>query len=474
MTKAVQGFQWLVKTLFRAFTLMTVFFVVNGCDGWIGSNQSINEDSNFETSADLQYIQKKPLAKILRVATVINPFSYQKIQRYEFGLEQDLLKNFARMYSYELEFLVVKNEWDVVTALQNKSVDVAMGRLPEHWLIRGSMFSSPSYDEHVLSLLCDKDSLVELDENQKLVSDIALKFATHRKYMGSNARESFRKKYTRSQLIDLWNSSPSDLAQMVANKKADCAILESNEAKFLSRGSGKFLVYQLNQTSQDFHFFIGAHREDLIEKFQKWFQFVSRKGELARIKYTYTGHLDSLSTLDLKKLRSKISSDLPKFRKIFLNSADEFEVPWRLLAAVAYQESHWNSEAVSHTGVRGFMQITEQTAEHLGLEDHLDVQANIQAASKYLKALYQDSSALLSDRERWIHSLIAYNVGPAHLQELLHLAEGHGLKSNWMDLRRLLMWIKNRELLDSPIKDEKADEVINFVERVLSFSEVIK
>ena len=47
-------------------------------------------------------------------------------------------------------------------------------------------------------------------------------------------------------------------------------------------------------------------------------------------------------------------------------------VEWRLLAAVAYQESQWDPVATSETGVRGLMQLTEDTARELGVQDRLD------------------------------------------------------------------------------------------------------
>ncbi len=35
------------------------------------------------------------------------------------------------------------------------------------------------------------------------------------------------------------------------------------------------------------------------------------------------------------------------------------EIDWRLLAAIAYQESHWDAQATSPTGVRGMMMLTK-------------------------------------------------------------------------------------------------------------------
>ncbi len=58
---------------------------------------------------------------------------------------------------------------------------------------------------------------------------------------------------------------------------------------------------------------------------------------------------------------------------------------WRLLAAIAYQESQWDPFATSETGVRGLMQITEDTAKHLGVGDRLNPTAAVLGAAQYVR-----------------------------------------------------------------------------------------
>ena len=46
----------------------------------------------------------------------------------------------------------------------------------------------------------------------------------------------------------------------------------------------------------------------------------------------------------------------------FKNAALQYRLDWRLLAAMGYQESKWDPAAVSLSGARGLMQMTEDTA----------------------------------------------------------------------------------------------------------------
>lgn len=85
---------------------------------------------------------------------------------------------------------------------------------------------------------------------------------------------------------------------------------------------------------------------------------------MARLEEKYLGHVGSFDYVDTKTFLSAIDSVLPNFRPLFEKHANEID--WKLLAAIAYQESHWNPQATSPTGVRGLMMLTRATADGLG------------------------------------------------------------------------------------------------------------
>ena len=101
-----------------------------------------------------------------------------------------------------------------------------------------------------------------------------------------------------------------------------------------------------------------------------------------------------MTTIETKRINIDIQKTLPQWRKQFEKFGRQYGVPWTLIAAVAYQESKWDNDAISHTGVRGLMQLTTLTAEHLGIEDRKDAIQSIQGGSFYLKYLYEKSPKL--------------------------------------------------------------------------------
>ena len=76
----------------------------------------------------------------------------------------------------------------------------------------------------------------------------------------------------------------------------------------------------------------------------------------------------------------------PKYRDHFEAAAQKYGLDWHLVAAQAYQESHWDPKAKSFTGVRGMMMLTLETAKTLGLKDRLAAEDSIVAGYPLLGA----------------------------------------------------------------------------------------
>src|SRR5690606_15594009 len=90
---------------------------------------------------------------------------------------------------------------------------------------------------------------------------------------------------------------------------------------------------------------------------------------------------------------------------------------WKLLAAVAYQESHWKPDATSPTGVRGMMMLTNATAEEMNISNRLDPAESIEGGARYLRSIEQRLPEEITGNDRLYMTLAAYNVGLGHLYD---------------------------------------------------------
>lgn len=124
---------------------------------------------------------------------------------------------------------------------------------------------------------------------------------------------------------------------------------------------------------------------------------------------------------------------------MYKNAADKYGLDWKLLAAMGYQESHWNPKAVSPTGVRGIMMLTLQTAGHLGIKNRLDPESSIMGGAKYLDQIRRRFPEELKEPDRTWFAMAAYNVGYYHVIDAQILARKLGKDPNkWLDLQTVL------------------------------------
>ena len=125
----------------------------------------------------------------------------------------------------------------------------------------------------------------------------------------------------------------------------------------------------------------------------------------------------------------------------------------------------------SPSGVRGLMQLTQDTADHLGVEDRTDPLQSIWGGAKYLRYLLNKTPNYLNFKDRLYLALAAYNMGYGHLRDAQKLVVKQGKNPySWRHLREVL------PLLEDPSYENdleygfaRGTETIEFVERVTGF-----
>ncbi len=106
----------------------------------------------------------------------------------------------------------------------------------------------------------------------------------------------------------------------------------------------------------------------LVDRVRDFFARISADGTLRILLDRYYGHIQRLNQGDVSAFLERRLSVLPQYRNIFQEAQELTGIDWRLLAALGFQESHWNPLATSPTGVRGLMMLTSETADRLGRE----------------------------------------------------------------------------------------------------------
>lgn len=177
----------------------------------------------------------------------------------------------------------------------------------------------------------------------------------------------------------------------------------------------------------------------LRQKADEFLASARKDGTLARFHDRYFGHIARLKPQDIAEFLQEIQSTLPRYRQEFRNAQASSGIDWRLLAAIAYQESKWDPVATSPTGVRGMMMLTEDTADRLGVNNRLDPKQSIHAGAKYVATLRDQLPDEVREPDRTWLALAAYNLGMGHLNGARHFAIGMKRDPNaWYDMKTVL------------------------------------
>jgi membrane-bound lytic murein transglycosylase F len=216
----------------------------------------------------------------------------------------------------------------------------------------------------------------------------------------------------------------------------------------------------------------------LDKRMRAFFRRIRLSGTLADLQERYTGFLPEEETAgQVAHLRRVLRLRLPEYREAILRAARRWDLDPLLLVAVIYQESAFDPEAVSHTGVQGLMQLTAETAERFGVADRTDPYQSIHHGARYLKRIWLRLEPLgLTHWNHWFLTLASYNQGIGHLFDAMLLARRQGQDPrSWRNVRTALLLLEKREYWkDAAYGYTRGGEGVEYVNRVRLWYYVLK
>ena len=212
-------------------------------------------------------------------------------------------------------------------------------------------------------------------------------------------------------------------------------------------------------------------REDL----DRFLAAARSDGTLKRLTARYLPEDSQFQRIDAGALAADIRTVLPQWRAHFQDAQERTGIEWRLLAAIAYQESKWDPYATSETGVRGLMQLTEETARQLGIRDRLDPAEVVLGAARYLRELKAKLPARIEEPDRTWLALAAFNIGIGHLEDARVLAQKQRLDpDHWSDVKRALPLLALPEYYaEAKYGYARGGMPVAFVDRVRGYYDVL-
>lgn len=197
---------------------------------------------------------------------------------------------------------------------------------------------------------------------------------------------------------------------------------------------------------EDFVWVLRKELTGVAALLDEWSGTVQSQLMVANLYDTYFAHLGLLNKFDLVMLKVRYRRDLPRYRALFDQAGRRHSIDPLFIAAMSYQESHWNPEATSFTGVRGLMMLTQETANEIGVTDRLDPRQSIFGGTRYFTQLRKQIDDDVGRPDNSYFALAAYNVGLGHVEDAQEVVRRHGGDhTSWSHLRDALPLLSDPE-----------------------------
>ncbi len=410
---------------------------------------------------------------VLRVITRNSPATYFQDRNGETGFEYELVKRFADDLGVKLQIETADNLDQLFDQLGKPSGPVlaAAGLVSSERRTTQAKFSHPYLE--VTPQVIYRNGRSRPTNAQGLVGKkiMVLKGSSHADQLAELKKQNPGLEYAESDAVEV-----VDLLRMVDEGQIDLTLVDSNE---LAMNQVYFpnvrVAFDLGD-SRDQRWAVAAGDDNsLLNEVNEFLDKAQKNGTLQRLKDRYYGHVDVLGYVGAYTFAQHLQQRLPKYEKHFKSYAKVEQVDWRLLAAIGYQESMWQPEVTSKTGVRGLMMLTQRTAQAMGVSNRLDPKQSIQGGAKYFMKIKEELDDSIKEPDRTWFALAAYNVGSGHLEDARTLAKREKLDPNkWLDVKKMLPRLSQKQWYSkTKYGYARGGEPVHFVANIRRYYDIL-
>ncbi len=389
------------------------------------------------------------------------------------GFEHDLVEAFAQDHDYKVEFILKDSIKELVTALQVGEGDLAVAGLTRTPERVKQFFMGPGYldvrEEVVCAKKSDIRSLADLDSSRL---EIIAK---------SSYSETLRKvhpKYPKISWKEHKGYTTEHIFERMAQGKVDCTVADSHIVAINRRYYPHLHVAFTLSEKESLSWMLPKRGTSVLlqQEVTEWFKTFKHSQRFAIIKERYFSHVELFDYVDIAVFHKRMKSRLPKYIDSFRRGGKKYGIDWRLLAAQAYQESHWDPRATSPTGVRGMMMLTLPTAKAMDVNNRLNYRESIDGGAKYLtRQIRLMPKSIKGHRNRAKFALAAYNIGRGHLYDAINLGKKLGKDPYvWVEMKKILPLLSERKhYKELRYGYARGNEPVRYVTRINNYYDIL-
>lgn len=403
------------------------------------------------------------------VGVLDDPVFYQPAAdgREEGGFEFDLLKAFAESQQKTLRVVTARNPGQLRDLLRHRTIDFVAGvPLQDDDQLR---FTTPLREARPL--------IVQHADSLPIFDAATLAGKTIEVLSGTVQASALRELQLDPPLVVEHPRATNgiELLQRISEYRSELAATDSIRFDLAVNFYPDLIVAQELPGKVGFTWAFRPDDEELRVAADTFVKAALADGTIARARDRHFGHYKRINPIGATQFLEDMRKLLPHYRHLFHEAQTATGLDWRLLAALAYQESKWDPLATSYTNVRGMMMLTEETADRLGVSNRLDPWQSIMAGARYLVELKSRLPAAVPEPDRLWMALAAYNLGYGHLNGARQFAVGmHRDPNSWYDMKKVLPLMAKPEYYER-LKAGRArgGEAVILVENVRTFYDIL-
>jgi len=446
----------LPKTIVKQFVNFICLFLLTSCDN----------NSNWHLGfSRLEQIKHEG---VLHVLTREDPTTYYEGADGYTGLEYDLINLFAKHLGVKVHFITPDTFENILQQISNGEADIAAAGLTVTEQRQKIIRFAPPYQTITEQIIYRSGH-----KRPKQVSDLTrgiIEVVKGTSHIDTLTR--LQKQYPTLE----WNINTEldtdGLLYLVNEELIDYTIADSHQASIIQSFYPKLnIAFDITKPRQLAWALTLSDDNSLYDEVVGFFERIKKDDTLQSLLEKHYGHVNNLNYVGNCTFRRHIKNRLPRYEQYFKAAAKQHNLDWRLLAAIGYQESHWNPKATSPTGVRGLMMLTRGTARQLGIKNRTSPLQSINGGALYFKQRLKKIPARILEPDRTWFALASYNVGFGHLEDARILTQQNGASPDkWMDVKKYLPLLSKKKWYKKTKHGyARGKEPVRYVENIRSY-----
>lgn len=374
---------------------------------------------------------------VINVLTRSHPTTYHKSREGLTGLEFDLVMLFAKRLDVRVNFIIPDSFADILSGVSSNKADIAAAGLTITDEREKTMRFSSIYQDITEQIIYRSGHNKRPKKFEDLSGGI-LEVASGTSHIDSLSI--VKKEHPELSWVVNSDLDTDALMYLVNEGLIDYTVSDSHQASSLKQYYPKLYSAFNVSKKRELAWALPISKDNsLYDEVNLFFADIKQSEKLKHLLDKYYGDAKNLGYVDNCTFRRHMDKRLPKFKTLFKKEATKQGLDWRLLAAVGYQESHWDPKAISMTGVKGIMMLTKDTADFVGIKDRVNPAQSIQGGALYLKQKRDQIPDRIQEPDRTLLALASYNVGYGHLEDARIITKNRGNDPDkWLDVKQSL------------------------------------